>query len=335
MADTQAMERATVGYAHGALFGLAAVSIWAGNIVVGGLGLRSSLTPWDITAIRFGVAGVVLLPLLMRRGLALEHLGWLGVAALVMGGAPPVILVNAGLLFAPASQAGALFPGVMPLMVAGLAAALGMEAFTRHKQLGCALIAAGVLAMIWGSGGGIGTIQNIGHLLFLAAALAFACYTVAMRRGSLNGLHAAAISAVGSMMLYLPPYALVAGADLFAAPSGAIALQALVAGSPDRGDLLRRLRSCSGHSRRFQRRGFRSLLTSDDGLDGDPHPGPVAVGARLDCDHAHLDRRICRERRPDAKAAPAASLLLTWFGQSSGAPAGSDEGATCDDCTPS
>ena len=230
MADTPAIERTTAGYAHGALFGLAAVSIWAGNIVVGGLGLRSSLTPWDITAIRFGVAGVVLLPLMMRRGLALEHLGWLGVAALVMGGAPPVILVNAGLLFAPAAQAGALFPGVMPLMVAGLAAALGMEAFTRHKQLGCALIAAGVLAMVWGNGAGIGTIQNIGHLLFLAAALAFACYTVAMRRGSLNGLHAAAISAVGSMMLYLPPYALVAGADLFAAPSGAIALQALVQG---------------------------------------------------------------------------------------------------------
>jgi drug/metabolite transporter (DMT)-like permease len=105
-----------------------------------------------------------------------------------------------------------------------------MEAFTRHKRLGCALIAAGVLAMVWGNGGAIGTAQNIGHLLFLAAALAFACYTVAMRRGRLDGLHAAAISAVGSMMLYLPPYAIVAGTDLFAAPSGAIALQAPVQG---------------------------------------------------------------------------------------------------------
>jgi drug/metabolite transporter (DMT)-like permease len=230
MAETLTLERASASYARGALFGLAAVGIWAGNIVVGGLGLRSSLTPWDITAIRFAVAGVVLLPLLARRGLALERLGWLGVAALVLGGAPPVLLVNAGLLFAPASQAGALFPGVMPLMVAGLAAALGMEALTRHKRFGCALIALGVLAMVWGNGGAIGTAQNMGHLLFLAAALAFACYTVAMRRARLDGLHAAAISAVGSMMLYLPPYAVVAGAGLFAAPTGAIALQALVQG---------------------------------------------------------------------------------------------------------
>src|SRR5438128_9962769 len=92
-------------YTRGALYGLAAVSIWAGNIVVAGLGLRSSLTPWDITAVRFAVAGLVLLPFLMRRGLALDRLGWLGVAALVLGGAPTVMLANAGLLFAPASHA--------------------------------------------------------------------------------------------------------------------------------------------------------------------------------------------------------------------------------------
>jgi drug/metabolite transporter (DMT)-like permease len=230
MTQALATERAAAEYVRGALFGLAAVSIWAGNIVVGSLGLRSSLTPWDITAIRFAVAGLVLLPLLIRRGLALDRLGWLGVAALVLGGAPPVILVNAGLLFAPASHAGALFPGVMPLMVAVLAAGLRMEAFTRRKRLGFALIAMGVLGIVWGNGGAIGTTQNIGHLLFLGAALAFACYTVALRRARLDGLHAAAISAVGSTLIYLPPYAILAGADLFDAAPGAIALQALVQG---------------------------------------------------------------------------------------------------------
>ena len=102
MIQTAAKERTTSRYARGALFGLAAVVIWAGNIVVAGLGLRSSLTPWDISAIRFGVAGLVLVPYLMRSGLAVDRLGWIGVAALVLGGAPTVLLVNAGLLFAPA-----------------------------------------------------------------------------------------------------------------------------------------------------------------------------------------------------------------------------------------
>jgi drug/metabolite transporter (DMT)-like permease len=230
MALREALERPTTAYVRGAVLGLAAVSIWAGNIVVAGLGLRSSLTPWDISAIRFAVAGLVLLPYLARKGLALERLGWIGVAALVLGGVPTVLLANAGLLFAPASHAGALFPGVMPLIVALLAAAFLKEVFTPQKQAGFALIATGVVAMVWGSGGTIGTEQNIGHLLFLGSAFAFACYTVAMRRARLDALHAAAISAVASMLIYIPPYAVVAGAGMFEAPPGAIALQALVQG---------------------------------------------------------------------------------------------------------
>ena len=54
----------TPRYLSGALYGLAAVSIWSGWIVVARLGLRASLTPWDIAALRFGVAGLLLLPYL-------------------------------------------------------------------------------------------------------------------------------------------------------------------------------------------------------------------------------------------------------------------------------
>ncbi|MEA3091311.1 MAG: hypothetical protein QOJ04_2653 [Caballeronia sp.] len=64
-------------YLRGALYGLAAVSIWSGWIVVARLGLKTSLTPWDIAALRFAVAGLVLAPYLLRKGLALERLGWL------------------------------------------------------------------------------------------------------------------------------------------------------------------------------------------------------------------------------------------------------------------
>jgi drug/metabolite transporter (DMT)-like permease len=105
----------TSAYLRGALCGLSAVCIWAAFIVVSRLGVSTSLTPWDVAAIRFAVAGVILLPYLLKRGLALERLGWQGVAAVAVGcGAPMVLLVNAGLLFAPAAQGGALFPGVMP-----------------------------------------------------------------------------------------------------------------------------------------------------------------------------------------------------------------------------
>jgi drug/metabolite transporter (DMT)-like permease len=221
----------TRNYARGAIYGLAAVCIWAAFIVVSRLGVRTSLTPWDVAAIRFVVAGAILSPYLIRRGLALDRLGWIGVAAVVVGcGAPMVLLVNAGLLFAPAAHAGALFPGVMPLMVAMLAAPVLGEAFTPRKNAGLVLIVAGAIGIVWVSGGTLGTRQNIGDLLFLCAGLAWACYTVAMRWARLEGLHAAAIAATASLVFYVPIYAIVARGSLLDAPILDVALQALVQG---------------------------------------------------------------------------------------------------------
>ena len=217
-------------YLRGSLYGLAAVGIWSGWIVVARLGLRTSLTPWDIAALRFGVAGLILLPYVVSKGLAFDRLGWVGLAAIVLGGAAPVFLANWGLKFAPAAHAGALFPGVMPLMVALLAAVLLREEFTFAKKLGLAFILGGVLAVVWDSGSAFGSWQTIGHGLFLSAALAWACYTVAMRRARLDGLHAAALCAVGSMLLYLPIYALMPGTTLASASWSDIGLQAFVQG---------------------------------------------------------------------------------------------------------
>ena len=218
-------------YARAALFGLAAVGIWAGWIVASRLGLRTSLTPWDIAAIRFAVAGPILLPYLLRHGLALDRLGWAGLGAIVVGcGAPMVLVANAGLLFAPAAHAGALFPGVLPLQVAALAALLLGEAFAGPRRIGFALVLAGIVAIVWGAGGTLGSAQNLGHALFLAAGFLWACYTVAMRRARLGGLHAAAIAAVGALLTYLPPYVLLAGSSLLRAPWQDVALQALVQG---------------------------------------------------------------------------------------------------------
>ena len=231
MADFAVPGRAAAEYIRGALYGLAAVSIWSGWIVVARLGLKSDLTPWDIAALRFGVAGLLLLPYVMSKGLALDRLGWIGLAAIVLGGGAPVLFANAGLMFAPAAHAGALFPGVMPLMVALLAAALLHEPFTAAKKIGFVLILFGVFGIAWGAGGGaIESGQTIGHLLFLGSALAWALYTVAMRRARLDGLHAASIAAVGALLLYMPVYLTVAGTSLTAAPLGDIALQAFVQG---------------------------------------------------------------------------------------------------------
>ncbi len=230
MTDVTVGGRTAAEYLRGALYGLAAVSIWSGWIVVARLGLQTSLTPWDIAALRFGVAGLLLLPYIVNKGFALERLGWIGLAAIVIGGGAPVLLANAGLLFAPAAHAGALFPGVMPLAVAVLAAFILHEPFNGAKKLGFVLILLGAFGIAWGTGGALDSGQTIGHVLFLGSALAWACYTVAMRRARLDGLHAAGIAAVGALVLYMPVYLFVAGASLAQASWGDLALQAFVQG---------------------------------------------------------------------------------------------------------
>jgi len=217
--------------AFGVLCGLAAVFIWSAFIIASRFGVRTHLTPWDIVAIRFAVAGAILLPYLIRRGLALERLGWAGLAAIVIGcGAPCVLLVNVGLLFAPAAHAGALYPGGTPLMVAVLAIVFLGETPSPSKTIGLSLIVLGALCLVFGNGGTIGTQQNLGQALFLAAAFVWGGYTIAMRRARLDGLHAAAIAAVVSLVLYLPPYLYFNGLRVLSAPAAELTLQAVVQG---------------------------------------------------------------------------------------------------------
>jgi len=75
------------------------------------LEVTTDLDSWDIVALRFGVAGLLLSPVVVRRGLALDRLGWLGLAGIIAGNAAPYALVAAeGLRFAPAYDGGALNP---------------------------------------------------------------------------------------------------------------------------------------------------------------------------------------------------------------------------------
>ena len=218
-------------HVSGSLYGIAAVSIWAGWIVAARLGLGTKLNPLDIAALRFAVAGLILLPVVLRKGFALDRLGWAGWMAIVLGGGAPMVLVSvAGLKFAPAAQAGALFPGVMPLMVALLASLALKEQFNQAKRIGLVFSLAGVLVVTGAAGATFGTKQNIGHLMFLAAALLWACYTVAMRRARLEGMHSAAIAAVVSLVVYVPVYVLFLERGLFNAAWSDIALQAFVQG---------------------------------------------------------------------------------------------------------
>lgn len=215
----------------GAGCGVIAVAIWAGWLVMMRLGVTTSLSAPDLIALRFATAGPLLLPIVIRRGLAIDRLGWPGFLAVVFGaGAPQVLVVGAGLLFAPVAHAGALYQGVVPLAVACLASIVIKERLSAARKLGLSFVLIDAF-MIGGIGlSNLGGRQSIGHLLFLVAAGMVAGYTVAIRRAQIDGLHAAAIAAVASLMIYLPIYAAFLENGLFKAAVADLAVQAFYQG---------------------------------------------------------------------------------------------------------
>jgi drug/metabolite transporter (DMT)-like permease len=215
----------------GASCAMAAVAIWAGWLVMMRLGVTTRLSAPDLTALRFAIAGPLLLPVVLRRGLGIDRLGWPGFVAVASGaGAPVALIIGIGLRFAPVAHAGALYQGAVPLAVACLAAITIKERVTSIRKAGLFLVVCGGV-LIGGLGiSSLGGQQSVGHLFFLFATYLTACYTVAIRHARIDGLHAAAIAAVVSLVLYLPIYLAFFENGLFNVPLADLVFQALYQG---------------------------------------------------------------------------------------------------------
>lgn len=215
------------GAARGVVYGLLAAAIWGAWPVVSKLGVQQALSAWEIAALRFGVAGLALLPVAWR---GLEGLGWRTAGVLALGaGAPYTLLAVGGLSFAPASHAGVILPSCTMLF-----SFLGSWLFlgdrpTPARAAGVAVISAGVVLMGWsGLTAGSGPAVLVGDLMFVGGGLLFATYTLVARHRRVAPLQAAAAVSVVSLLLYAVPFLLLHAPRWAGAPS--LLLQAVFQG---------------------------------------------------------------------------------------------------------
>ncbi len=220
----------------GLAWGLFAISIWVSWMLATRWGVRSSLSFWDLTALRFASAGLILLPVALHRGLDPRRIapgrsGWLLWAAMIAGaGVVYQLFAASAFLFAPISHGSVMLPGTMPLFVALLSVLLLGEKIAPSRRWGYLLIPLGVICLAsagfaHGEGG-----EWRGQLLFMLSAFLWASYTIAMRKSGLSPLDAAAQVCVWSAIFYLPLYAWFAADGLARASWGEIAFQTLVQG---------------------------------------------------------------------------------------------------------
>lgn len=193
--------------------------------IVGGLG------PADLTLCRFGIAGVIMAPVLVRRRFI--GIGWRRAVVLTLFGGPAfTFLQTEGFRYAPLSHGAVIAPAAVTLISILLAAITLSERLGRMRLAGVALVIVGLgLICAEGISSSSGADLWRGDLLFIAAGAVWAVYTVLLKLWSVDPLHSTAIVNVLGLTLTLSGYLTWVGLDHLAQLDvGALALQAVMQG---------------------------------------------------------------------------------------------------------
>lgn len=209
--------------------GVVVMLLFAGMLVVSRFGATSSLTVYDMAGLRFGVAGVCTLPIILRmRWPRLELWKMLVIAA--TSGAPFALFLFGGISFAPVAHGGIVTNGAMPVIAAGIGWFVFGNRLGGWRVIGIVMIVGGVLATGWDALTNGMPGQWRGHLLFLGAAACNATFLTTVRGWGITALQSLIIVNGINLLLYVPLWLLFLPSNLAATPWPEIALQGVYQG---------------------------------------------------------------------------------------------------------
>ena len=219
----------------GILVGLCAASIGALYTVFARQGLAQGLAPWDLTFLRFAVAGVLTLPILAlslsTQWSALRQQWRIWLAVSVLAGPLFGMLMFGALHFAPASHA-AVFPfTAMSVMGMVMAAIFLGDRITVRRLVGVVIVICGLVVLAGLSSESLHGRAVVGDLLFIAAGTMWAGFGIVLRKHKLNPVLATAVISFAALVTYVPLYLVLTGAKtLQAASLPTVLTQVLVQG---------------------------------------------------------------------------------------------------------
>ena len=192
--------------ALGLVAALATVTIWAAFMLVTRFAVQGSFTVEELLVLRLVPGALVMAPLMWRLGV-MPYGQSLPRAAILMVGASAIFpfVVSKGLTYAPASDGGALAPGMLPFWTALAAYAMAGEVTGPRRRLGLAMILSGaIIVSLWQMLAGSDDGAWKGHLMFLTGSGAFAVYSVIFRQSGLSPLHGLVIGLFWGALLVTP-----------------------------------------------------------------------------------------------------------------------------------
>ncbi len=226
-ASQPVLRQAAMADAAGYLWGFGAAAIWSGWWTVTRVGVADGLPAADLAAIRFGIAGLLLLPLAWRARHAIGRVAKSLLFLMALGaGAPYALVAGTGVWLTSAGVGGAITVGLFPAFTLLLSMLVLRERANRMLVAGITSIIVGAAFVATGAWHADG--NRLGLLFFVAGSLMWAGYTIAMRRAGLLPLTATAVVCVASLIFYVPAWAFTGGPErLLAAAPGDLLFQAL------------------------------------------------------------------------------------------------------------
>lgn len=214
----------------GYLCGFGFIAIWSGFIVFARLGVTGNLTPFDITALRFMVGGIVTLPFVYiywPRHLSLAKILTLaacGPGAIYSG------LMYSGLDYSPAAFAGVFANGTMPIFTALFAWLWLGDRLSKNAYIAVAIIVTGSIAVGYENMQTAGSTNLLGLPFFIVASFVLAAYAVLVRLWKLTAKQTLAIINLPNALLFLPIWYFLLPSGLASAATSEILLQAVFQG---------------------------------------------------------------------------------------------------------
>lgn len=210
--------------------GLMAALIWGGWPVLSKLALTQSLSGYDITALRFSIAGLLLAPVLYVERIQFKLIVTKGAVLAIGAGAPYVLLSSYGLNFAPAGHFGIIAPSCMLIFTLVGSSVFLKESISASRLFGVMLILLGIVVVGISSLITVSVETLFGDLMFVGCGLLWASYTVLCKRWGIKPLIATAMVSFVSLLIFMPGYFATQGTALFDVGVETLLMQGLFQG---------------------------------------------------------------------------------------------------------
>ncbi|MEG1696442.1 MAG: DMT family transporter [Acinetobacter sp.] len=193
---------------QGYLFVLITMCIWGGFTIFSRLNLHWHVSAWDLVAMRFAIAFLILMPILIYK----KDLAFLWhprpVILALTGGLAYCLTVYTAFLQAPAAHAAIFLNGCIPLCTAVAAYLLFRQPFDKHTWLSLTIMLSALALMSYLMLHDQASALGLGDLLFFISAVWWGIFTVLLKQWKLSAWHSMASVAIWSAIIYLPIYIL-------------------------------------------------------------------------------------------------------------------------------